>query len=64
MEGEGKIYATLLLKLCDIVAPLVLSLHASIRRPKLFLNSLAHLKTSCRNFFNENLSKSKTFTQI
>ena len=33
MEGEGKIYATLL---CDIVAPLVLSLHASIRRPKLF----------------------------
>ena len=36
-KGGGKICATSLLKLCDIVAPLVLCLlHTSIRKPKLF----------------------------
>ena len=34
--GEGEIYATFLVKLCDIVAHLVFILRTSIRKEKLF----------------------------
>ena len=34
-EGEGKIYAILLIRLCDIVAPQALVLRTSMRKAKL-----------------------------